>query len=1059
MMLPKNLAFAVLLSLCLTGTSAQRTESTACYSLNLAFTWQEPTPIGEHFSPPVVVAFDPSAPLFELNTSPTPGIQLMAELGQASTLVSELRARDGAVMGDVHTGGVQRLPFPPAGETITNICLSETKSSLGVFTMIAPSPDWFIYASFSPFTGSSWMPTASVVLGASQEYDAGSDSGLDFTSGNAATPAGPQRVITRLANAGNTVTALTGPVGILTITRTSVTPRDGGWSEWIASTSCSSSCRTGTLTEVRQCNSPAPILGGLNCIGDSSRTVRCNTNVPCPGDACYRLAMQFSWIEQGGIAADNEHFSPPVVAVSSDANPVFVGIGGTASMGLEVLAETGNPSPFVQELHSQGSVQVHVGSPSFRPFEGPSVINDICLSPTESVVQIFTMVAPSPDWFIYASFRNLRNTQNNEWVPSAEIVLAPANVYDAGTDEGQTFLSDDAEQLPQGTVELLSSSGNAITSLEGPIGTFTIMRTDSPPTGWSAWGAWTPCTSTCNGGRRSRTRSCNSQTPQVDCVGEQQEDADCNSNVRCPGDICYTVSYLFSWDEVELPVETLSPPVIVAHPTSSPAFAVGSAPSAGLEILAETGAPTTFAEESRQISNSLVKVGPPSSNSPTPYQTEIVENVCLNDIRDRLSIFSMFAPSPDWFFYAGVEALRGVDGVWTSSRVVTLSSGNTYDAGGDAGTTFDADDSDEPQNSANRIVQLLPPTTIAEPIGTITITRTTTDVYGSWSGFTQCSSMCRGGTRQRTRTCIAPPCANGDTETEYDKCNKDVPCPGEVCYTLTFSPSWIEATDVAGHNEHFSPPVVVVHAPGDIDQFFPRGGNPSPGLEQLSETGSPSGFTSLLSSIDNLIFSVGSAAWPPYKAQTIDGVCVTAARSQVSFFTMIAPSPDWIIMAEVDMQTSTASRFYTTREIVLSASNEYDVGGDGGLSFLSDDVEVAADSPNRMIQLLANAQNTITALNQPTGSIEIELYRKCCNPMEEPGMFGNAECGSQVPHRCCPVTGTFNCNNECPVFGNGGMCPVMPSDKDDDDDDDDDEPTRMVVNFNNYGSGSCGGGW
>ncbi|CAC5422954.1 Neurotrypsin,Scavenger receptor cysteine-rich type 1 protein M130,Deleted in malignant brain tumors 1 protein,Coadhesin,Thrombospondin-1,Mucin-like protein,Hemicentin-1,Thrombospondin-2,Scavenger receptor cysteine-rich domain-containing group B protein,Soluble scavenger receptor cysteine-rich domain-containing protein SSC5D [Mytilus coruscus] len=58
-------------------------------------------------------------------------------------------------------------------------------------------------------------------------------------------------------------------------------PVDGGWSEWVVWSVCSSSCGSGVKTRTRQCNDPTPSYGGVSCIGRNKDSNSCNT-YECP---------------------------------------------------------------------------------------------------------------------------------------------------------------------------------------------------------------------------------------------------------------------------------------------------------------------------------------------------------------------------------------------------------------------------------------------------------------------------------------------------------------------------------------------------------------------------------------------------------------------------------------------------------------------------------------------------------------------------------------------------------------------------------------------------------
>ncbi|XP_068756600.1 coadhesin-like [Montipora capricornis] len=59
---------------------------------------------------------------------------------------------------------------------------------------------------------------------------------------------------------------------------------DGNWGVWSKWSQCSKTCKHGTQTRKRECDSPAPKYGGKKCPGYSSGTQACNKDVPCPVD-------------------------------------------------------------------------------------------------------------------------------------------------------------------------------------------------------------------------------------------------------------------------------------------------------------------------------------------------------------------------------------------------------------------------------------------------------------------------------------------------------------------------------------------------------------------------------------------------------------------------------------------------------------------------------------------------------------------------------------------------------------------------------------------------------
>ncbi|XP_061197855.1 SCO-spondin-like isoform X2 [Saccostrea echinata] len=63
-------------------------------------------------------------------------------------------------------------------------------------------------------------------------------------------------------------------------------PVDGKFSEWGSWSTCTVSCGGGNTTRIRSCNNPVPQYGGKNCIGESEQIKTCNS-VECPIDGGF----------------------------------------------------------------------------------------------------------------------------------------------------------------------------------------------------------------------------------------------------------------------------------------------------------------------------------------------------------------------------------------------------------------------------------------------------------------------------------------------------------------------------------------------------------------------------------------------------------------------------------------------------------------------------------------------------------------------------------------------------------------------------------------------------
>jgi hypothetical protein len=182
------------------------------YQVDFDATWSLAThpgayPGGAHFSPLVGATHTNLVSFWQNGGLATPGIESMAETGSTSTLRNEFFAA-GADTDEIILGSGIGSP----GSTITTFNIEASHSSVTLVTMVAPSPDWFVGVSgLDLHSSGSWLSQLTVDL---FSYDAGTDSGPNFTSPNADT--NPQDPIALL---GDPFTgANTSPLGTFTFT-------------------------------------------------------------------------------------------------------------------------------------------------------------------------------------------------------------------------------------------------------------------------------------------------------------------------------------------------------------------------------------------------------------------------------------------------------------------------------------------------------------------------------------------------------------------------------------------------------------------------------------------------------------------------------------------------------------------------------------------------------------------------------------------------------------------------------------------------------------------------
>ena len=173
----------------------------------------------------------------------------------------------------------------------------------------------------------------------------------------------------------------------------------------------------------------------------------------------------------------------------------------------------------------------------------------------------------------------------------------------------------------------------------------------------------------------------------------------------------YSVVFVPSWNPASHPEEypvthakqgLLTPIIGATHGSGYRLFGDGLRPSVGLETLSETGMPTPLDHEIHQA----IKDGTATSviafadGSPGPVHEPVMNRFEVGRSQPLVSLVGMIAPSPDWFY--GVSAVNLRDGgQWVTSVHVEA---YAWDSGGDAGTTYMAEDMDlDPKQPTTRV--------------------------------------------------------------------------------------------------------------------------------------------------------------------------------------------------------------------------------------------------------------------------------------------------------------------------------------------------------------------
>jgi hypothetical protein len=191
-------------------------------------------------------------------------------------------------------------------------------------------------------------------------------------------------------------------------------------------------------------------------------------------NARYSLTFNATWSAQThpNEFPANAHFSG-LIGMTHNGNAMLFTNGEIASEGIKNMAETGSKNPLgaeIQNFITNGTGFTLLSGGGISPSPGEvSLEFDIIIS--HSLVSVVSMVAPSPDWFIAVSNVNL--IENDGWVTSKTITV---DIYDAGTDDGSTFLSPDFPTLPPLPIVNIRTPPLAVNNVVAPLGSITFTK-------------------------------------------------------------------------------------------------------------------------------------------------------------------------------------------------------------------------------------------------------------------------------------------------------------------------------------------------------------------------------------------------------------------------------------------------------------------------------------------------------------------------------------------------------------------------------------------------------
>lgn len=179
----------------------------------------------------------------------------------------------------------------------------------------------------------------------------------------------------------------------------------------------------------------------------------------------------------------NAHWSK-LVGVNHNSDVSFFEVGQMATLGIEMIAETGNNNEFrdndVQNAINALNAEQYIDGPSLSVAAGTITISGLEVSEDYPLLTLLSMVAPSPDWYIGLNGLELLDSGGN-WKSSINIPMS--YVYDAGTDTGSNYTSSNANSnLPISVFDMANTiepfNGNHIGFIE--ITLTNVLSVDNP---------------------------------------------------------------------------------------------------------------------------------------------------------------------------------------------------------------------------------------------------------------------------------------------------------------------------------------------------------------------------------------------------------------------------------------------------------------------------------------------------------------------------------------------------------------------------------------------------
>ncbi|CAF4070391.1 unnamed protein product [Rotaria sp. Silwood2] len=281
----------------------------------------------------------------------------------------------------------------------------------------------------------------------------------------------------------------------------------GNWSEWSSWSPCSVSCGNGTQYQTRACNTSTPSQGGSLCRGDALRTQTCDSNVACP--------VNGNWTQWGSYSSCST----------------------TCGAGIRTRIRYCNNTNNFNELCIGQALETAVCN-----------VNVTC--PTAGVWKTWSSwstCSGSCGTGLQVRTRTCNVTAGGQQCSGSSLEAQQCNTnitcpIDGGWGSWTNWTDCSSGSCTAGSSYRFRTCNNPQPSDGGQLCTGDAMETKvcygllTCPIdgGWSSWGGWSTCSSTCAGGRRYRYRNCSNPVPSnggLSCIGSSVEiDGTCGNS-------------------------------------------------------------------------------------------------------------------------------------------------------------------------------------------------------------------------------------------------------------------------------------------------------------------------------------------------------------------------------------------------------------------------------------------------------------------------------------------------------------------------------------------------